>query len=87
MTTSEPDLALVDTNLLVYALLTDGPHYAPSRALLDQAQAGSLSLCVTPQVLAEFYAIVTNARRVTDPRPPQEVFIACRSSICINAAD
>jgi predicted nucleic acid-binding protein len=27
-------------------------------------------------VLAEFYAIVTNARRVTDPRPPQEVLDA-----------
>jgi uncharacterized protein len=27
---------------------------------------------VTPQVLAEFYAVVTNRRRVTHPRSPQE---------------
>ena len=30
------DLALVDTNVLVYALLPDAPHHIASRALLDR---------------------------------------------------
>ena len=55
---------LVDTNVLVYALDADAPHHAVARALLEAAREGSSSLYVTPQILCEFYSIVTNARRV-----------------------
>jgi hypothetical protein len=36
--------------------------------LLDAARSRSTTLYVTSQVLCEFYAIVTNARRVLKPR-------------------
>ena len=65
-------LALVDTNVLVYALYPESAHHAASRALLDKARTGSLPLCVTHQTIAEFYAVVTNPRRVAVPRQPEE---------------
>lgn len=35
--------------------------------LVDQAQANDAGFCVVPQVLAEFYAIITNPHRVSTP--------------------
>lgn len=70
------DPALVDTNVLVYALSRDAPLRGQARALLDRAQAGDVSLCVAPQILAEFFSIVTNPRRVTDPRSVDEALAA-----------
>ncbi len=70
------ELALVDTNVLVYAVQQDSEHHAAARGLLDQALDGEIGLCVTSQVLAEFYAVVTDSRRVTNPRKPQEVLEA-----------
>jgi len=64
--------ALVDTNVLVYALYPESEHHASSRAQLDKAQSGAIPLCVTLQTLLEFYAVVTDSRRVTVPRRPEE---------------
>jgi uncharacterized protein len=65
--------ALIDANVLVYATYPECEFYVRARALLDRAQSGEVALCVTSQVLAEFYAVVTDARRVTKPRQPLEV--------------
>jgi predicted nucleic acid-binding protein len=35
--------------------------------LLDRTQEAGALLCVSPQVLAEFYAVITNPRRVSAP--------------------
>lgn len=70
------DLALVDTNVLVYAVYQDSPHHGRCRALLDKAETGDLRLCVAPQNLAEFYAVVTDPRRVDAPRSPSEALDA-----------
>jgi len=50
---SEP--ALVDTNVLVYAVFPAMPHHAASRALLDTAKVAGANLCVAPQNLIEFW--------------------------------
>ena len=70
------DLALVDANVLVYATYPESEHHVPARALLDRAQSGQVRLCVTSQILAEFYAVVTDSRRVTEPRQPEEAIEA-----------
>jgi uncharacterized protein len=59
--------AFLDTNLLVYALYRDMPQYRAARALLEQTQEEAAGLCASSQVLAEFYSIITNPRRVTSP--------------------
>ena len=66
------DLALVDTNILVYALYQESEHHEYCRLLLNQAQAGRINLCTASQNLSEFYAIVTDPRRTTTPHQPAE---------------
>jgi toxin-antitoxin system PIN domain toxin len=56
------DLALVDTNVLVAALYKDDEHHGEAKALIDAAQDGRAALCLTSQVLAEFYSVVTGPR-------------------------
>ena len=64
--------AMVDTNVLVYALFADAEHHTAANQLLERAQKGELILCLAPQVLAELYAVITNSRRVTSPLEPGE---------------
>jgi predicted nucleic acid-binding protein len=66
------DLALVDTNVLIYSLLQADPHHEASRALIERAQDGAVDLCVTPPVLSEFFSAITNPRQVTTPYSADE---------------
>ena len=70
MTTSE--LAMVDTNVLVYAADQTSPFHEPSRQLRDQGMTGAVALALSPQVLLEFFAVITNPKRVLQPRSPKE---------------
>jgi len=69
------NLALVDTNVLVYALYKDSAHYVAARSLLDRAQKGEIEICLIPQILAEFYSVVSDPRRVTKAREPKEILL------------
>lgn len=71
MTTSSAPI-LLDANILVYADQAEDEHHAAAKAIRDLGQQGVLSLCVTPQVLNEYFAVVTNPRRVTRPLRPAE---------------
>ena len=64
--------AVLDTNILVYALFSDSPHHIVSRRLLDQAASEKAELFLASQSLAEFYAVVTNPRRVRSPKSANE---------------
>jgi predicted nucleic acid-binding protein len=66
------DLALLDTNVLVYSFYRDQPSHQASASLLEKAQSVGARLCIVPQVLAEFYAAVTNPRRVSSPFSAEE---------------
>lgn len=63
---------LLDTNILVYATNEDSPFFAQAKALLLQALAGELKACVTPQILAEYYSVITSPKRVTKPLSPKQ---------------
>jgi len=66
---SEFNLAVIDTNILVYAADELSEFYEASRTLRDSED---LALAVTPQILMEFYAIITDPRRATSPRSGEE---------------
>ncbi|MFQ5745560.1 MAG: type II toxin-antitoxin system VapC family toxin [Acidobacteriota bacterium] len=66
------DRALLDTNILIYALDPTSEFHAASHALLKRIDTAGAGLCIAPQNLAEFYAIVTSGRRVPAPRKPEE---------------
>ena len=80
------DRIAVDANVLVYALYRDAPQHATSRAFLERAQQGHLTLCFTSQTLAEFFSIVTSARRVSDAKTPQEAVGAIQSILSLPGA-
>jgi toxin-antitoxin system PIN domain toxin len=52
---------------LVYAHNADVPQHSAARALHDAVTESRVSACITYQNLLEFFAIVTNPRRVARP--------------------
>jgi toxin-antitoxin system PIN domain toxin len=67
---SEP--ALLDTNVLVYSLYQDAPQHAACRAVVERARRADAALFIAAQTMAEFYSVVTNPRRVSNPRTSAE---------------
>lgn len=65
-----PDLILLDTNILVYADQAEDDHHEAAKMVRDRGLRGEIAVCISPQVLTEFFAVVTNPRRVTVPRTP-----------------
>jgi len=51
----------LDTNILVYAIESGGP--APAKTAVAQALVRRSDVCLSTQVLGEFYRAVTNRRR------------------------
>jgi predicted nucleic acid-binding protein len=77
MTTSE--LALLDTNVLVNAVFENSEHFAAARDLLDRGRDAAAGFQLLPQNVTEFYAVVTNPKRVTTPKSPSEALSAIRT--------
>jgi predicted nucleic acid-binding protein len=63
---------LLDTNVLVYYHQDLSPFHARSKAILEIGLRREAPLCICPQILMEFYATITNPRRVTDPVSPEQ---------------
>ena len=63
-------MGLVDTNILVYRADQDSTFHLPSVNLINCGLKGEVSLCLAPQNLTEFYAVMTNPKRVTNPIAP-----------------
>jgi len=72
MTISDEPHGLLDSNILIYADQELSPFHIQAKALRDKGVRGEIPLCVCPQVLLEFFAVVTNPRRVTNPLSPSE---------------
>jgi hypothetical protein len=63
---------LFDTNVLVYATNEDSPFFEVAKELRQKALVGEIRACITPQILAEYYSVVTSPRRVTKPLSPKQ---------------
>jgi len=66
-----PGRIFIDTNVLVYAIETSGPD-ASKTATARQLIQGR-SVCISTQVLGEFYRAVTSARRSSPLRHDEAV--------------
>lgn len=64
-------MVLLDTNVLVYAADRTAAFHQAARTFRDQAARGQQAVCVSPSVLNEFYAVVTDDKRVQRPLTPQ----------------
>ncbi|MGE5579939.1 MAG: type II toxin-antitoxin system VapC family toxin [Bacillota bacterium] len=65
-------MILIDTNVLVYSLQEDAPQHGASRRLIEAAQAGNPLACVFHQNLLEFFAVITDPRRLENPATTAE---------------
>jgi len=73
MTGSKSKLALFDTNVLVYAINKASPFHLASRNLINKGLKGEVSLCLCPQILKEFFSVVTNPQgRIEKPLKPED---------------
>ena len=68
---------LLDTNILVHAYNKSSPNQKQASKILKQAMQGEIQACLSPQVLYEFFAIVTSAKRVEHPISSTEAANLC----------
>ncbi|MFH1030722.1 MAG: type II toxin-antitoxin system VapC family toxin [bacterium] len=64
--------ALLDANILVYAADKNSPYYEKAALIREKGMRGEISICVCPQVLVEFFAIITDKKRVANPITQKE---------------
>ena len=57
----------IDTNLLVFTCDYGSPWFKQAVALREDILKGNINACISPQVLYEFYAVITNPKRVLNP--------------------
>lgn len=57
-------MILFDANMLVHAHAVTSPCHAVAQRLRDQAAQGDLEACLSPQVLCEFFSVITDDRVV-----------------------
>jgi predicted nucleic acid-binding protein len=67
-------LALLDTNVLVYAAYRRSPFHAAAAILVDRGLREGGLYCIAPQNLVEFSAVTTRRRAGDQPLPTEEVF-------------
>jgi predicted nucleic acid-binding protein len=63
------ELALLDSDILVRAFQGASEYHLSSLALLEQARKPDAALCVVPQTVVEFVAVITDPCRVTAAQP------------------
>jgi len=63
---------LIDTNVLIYAFDQNNDFHSSSYDLLTYSIAGEISCFIAQQNLLEFWAVVTNPKRVKNPLSIEE---------------
>ena len=65
-------MILFDANILVHAHMASSPFHVVAQQLRDQAAQGAIEACVSPQVLCEFFSVVTDDRLVKPALTPAQ---------------
>ena len=73
-----PHSAFLDTNVLVYASVEDSPYHAQAQSVIERINSREVDAFLSLQVLAEFYATITNPRKMVRPLSPEEATEAVR---------
>jgi len=66
------EMAFIDTNILVYALDSKSPFHLRAIDFVDRASRGELKMRISPQVVGELYATITNPKKASHPLSPNE---------------
>ncbi len=70
------EIAFIDTNILVYALDTESPFHLKAIDFVNGTARGELEIGISPQVVGELYATITNPRKASHPLLPNEAIDA-----------
>lgn len=70
---TEPKRIYLDTNVLAYVVNTKAPQHQAALEVFRPSEAELL--CVSSQVLAEFYSYITNPAILATPLEPTEAII------------
>ena len=73
------EIAFVDTNILAYALDTKSLFHLKAIDLVNRAARGEIRICISPQVVGELYATVTNPKKVSHHLSPDEAIDIIKS--------
>lgn len=65
-------ISLLDTNILLYAADDASPFHQKTITLRNKGLKGEIPLCICPQILSEFFAVITDPKRVGNPRTQKE---------------
>jgi predicted nucleic acid-binding protein len=55
------DLIGIDTNVLIPAFISSHPNHKKAKAIFEEGLQRKRELCITQQILAEFFSVVTRA--------------------------
>jgi len=61
------ELSGLDTNVLVYADDPSSPNHTKAKSYLEDALKGTQRVCLSPQVLAEYFSVITSPKTVKTP--------------------
>lgn len=68
---------LLDTNILVHAYNKSSPQQQQASKIVRDALQSHLVAYITPQILFEFFSVVTNPRRVGNPLTTPDAVRIC----------
>ena len=57
----------IDTNVFVYARLTEAPQYQLARAMLQRASISGERMCISRQIMREYLATLTRPQTLSMP--------------------
>lgn len=66
------DVVGLDTNILVYADDPSSNHHLRAREYLERALKLSIQACLSHQILAEYFSVVTSEKKVKQPLTVEE---------------
>ncbi len=69
----------LDTNILVYAHRADSPWHAQAKSCISRLQAGPSRWAIPWPAVYEFFATVTNARRLKSATSPADALATLRA--------
>jgi predicted nucleic acid-binding protein len=68
---------LLDTNILVHAYNKSSPNQKQASKIVRQALIGEIDVCLASQVIYEFFAVITNPKKVECPMDLDEAADLC----------
>ncbi len=74
---------LLDTNILVHAFNMASPKHQKAKRIVKRALQSKIKAYLTPQILYEFFSVITNPRQVEQPLSSVEAARICEDlQIC-----